>query len=188
MSVETPAELAVSLGSALARVGIPYAVGGAVAYGFWGAPRGTQDLDLNLFLPAEGIGPALDALQAAGVELDRAQAERSARERGDVRARYGDMPVDLFVVSIPLHESAARRTVEVSLLGQPIRILSAEDLTLFKLLFFRGKDLVDIERILAVQGEQLDRAYVRRWLIDCVGADDARVRRWDELCAALPPA
>jgi hypothetical protein len=97
------------------------------------------------------------------------------------------MPVDLFVVAIPLHESAARRTVEVSLLGQTIRILSAEDLTLFKLLFFRGKDLVDIERILAVQGRTLDRDYIRRWLIDCVGADDIRVTRWDLLCAALPP-
>lgn len=188
MTIETPAELAVELGSALESVGIPYAVGGAVAYGFWGAPRGTQDLDLNLFLPAERIGPALDALMAAGVEVNVAQAHQSARERGDVRARYGDMPVDIFVVSIPLHESAARRTVQVALLGKTIRILSAEDLTLFKLLFFRGKDLVDIERILAVQGEKLDRDYIRRWLIDCVGADDTRVQRWEQLCSALPPA
>jgi len=125
---------------------------------------------------------------AAGVEIDRGQALETARERGDVRGRYLDMPVDLFVVAIPLHESAARRTVAVSLLGQTIRILSAEDLTLFKLLFFRGKDLVDVERILAVQGPTLDRDYIRRWLIDCVGADDMRVTRWDLLCAALPPA
>ncbi len=64
MTIETPAELAVLLAGCLEAIGIPYAVGGAVAYGFWGAPRGTQGLDLNLFLPAEHIGPALDALVA----------------------------------------------------------------------------------------------------------------------------
>jgi len=42
MTIETPAELAGLLASRLEAIGIPYAVGGAVAYGFWGrraAPR-----------------------------------------------------------------------------------------------------------------------------------------------------
>jgi hypothetical protein len=38
---------------------------------------------------------------------------------------------------------ALQPTGAVTLLGQTIRILSAADLALFKLLFFRGKDLVD---------------------------------------------
>lgn len=99
---------------------------------------------------------------------------------------YGSMPVDVFFTSIPLHDSAASRVVEVPLLGQAIRILSAEDLTVLKLLFFRGKDLVDVERLVAVQGSRLDRLYVRTWLVDCVGEESERVRRWDALCAALP--
>jgi hypothetical protein len=33
------AELAVALAEQLERAGIPYAVGGAIAYGFWGNPR-----------------------------------------------------------------------------------------------------------------------------------------------------
>lgn len=182
----TPAELAVVLAGRLEAAQIPYAIGGAVAYGYWGAPRGTHDLDVNIFLTAEDAGAALDVLIAAGVRLDRAAALASGRERGDARGSYGDMPVDVFFLSIPLHESAQRRTVSVGLLGAAIEILSAEDLVVFKLLFFRGKDIVDVERVLAVQGARLDRDYVRRWLIDCVGADDARVGRWDQLCRALP--
>lgn len=182
----TPAELAVVLAKCLDDAGIPYAIGGAVAYGYWGAPRGTQDLDLNIFLTADDAGPALDVLMAAGVRLDRQGALASVRERGDARGAYGDMPVDVFFLAIPMHESAARRTVLVRLLGRPITILSAEDLVVLKLLFFRGKDIVDVERVLAAQGARLDRDYVRRWLVDCVGADDARVARWDQLCAALP--
>jgi hypothetical protein len=182
----TPAELAALLAKQLEDAAIPYAIGGAVAYGFWGAPRGTQDLDLNIFLAAEDAGPAVDLLIASGVQLDRSRALATARERGDARGLYGDMPVDIFFLSIPLHESAAQRTVAVHLLGHSVRILSAEDLVIFKLLFFRGKDIVDIERVLAVRGAELDRDYVGRWLIDCVGTDDLRVARWEELCRALP--
>jgi len=182
----TPAELAALLAKQLEDAAIPYAVGGAVAYGYWGAPRGTQDLDLNIFLAAEDAGPAVDLLIASGAQLDRSRALATARERGDARGHYGDMPVDIFFLSIPLHESAAQRTVAVHLLGHSVRILSAEDLVIFKLLFFRGKDIVDIERVLAVRGAELDRDYVGRWLIDCVGTDDLRVARWEELCRALP--
>ena len=186
MTAETPAELAVILARSLETAGVPYAIGGAVAYGFWGAPRGTQDLDLNLFLPADQPGSAIDVRVSAGVRLNPEQAMRSALDRGEARGFAGDIPVDIFFRSIPLHESAAGRAVTVSLLGERIRILSAEDLIVLKLLFFRGKDIVDVERALAVQAERLDRAYVRRWLIDCVGANDERVTKWDALCSALP--
>ncbi len=71
------------------------------------------------------------------------------------------------------------------MLDTPIRVLSAEDLTVFKLLFFRGKDVVDVERLVAAQGNRLDRQYVRTWLVSCVGEGDERVRRWDTISAAV---
>lgn len=61
--------------------------------------------------------------------------------------------------------------------------LSAESIAVFKLLFFRAKDLVDLERLIAVQGADLDGAYVRRWLVDMMGDDDERVLRWDAMRA-----
>jgi hypothetical protein len=170
----------------LAAAGVPYAIGGAIAYGFWGNPRGTRDLDVNVFLPVDQAGPALDALIEAGVRLDREGSLERGLERGDARGYHGEVPIDIFFASIPLHEAAAGRVVEVTLLGARIRILSAEDLAVLKLLFFRGKDIVDVERVVAVQGERLDRRYVRRWLVECVGEDSERVRKWDEICRALP--
>lgn len=180
-----PAALAVRFGSALEQAGVPYAIGGAIAYGFWGVPRGTRDLDVNVFLPAEHADLAIDALTAVGLEIDRETARRTAVERGDARGRHQGVPVDLFFISVPLHESAGRRTVQVTLLDTPIRVLSAEDLAIFKLLFFRGKDVVDVERLVAVQGARLDRAYIRGWLVSCVGEHDERVRRWDAIAGAL---
>ena len=53
-------------------------------------------------------------------------------------------------------------------------ILAPEDLIVLKLLFNRHKDIVDIERIVAA-GTALDWPYIRHWLIECVGKDDARM-------------
>ena len=173
------------LADALEAAGIPYAIGGAIAYGYFGPPRGTFDVDVNIFLPPEQAGPGLDALVAAGVWLNRAEALASAVDRGDAKGVCDHLPVDIFFNSIPVHDSAALRTVIVDLLGRPARVLAPEDTAVFKLLFFRGKDLVDLERMLALMGPALDRDYVRTWLVSTVGEDDYRVGKWDELCAAL---
>lgn len=47
------------------------------------------------------------------------------------------------------------------------------------------KDVLDVEKLVAVQAERLDHAYVRRWLIEMVG-DDERVATWDRVVRALP--
>jgi hypothetical protein len=55
-------------------------------------------------------------------------------------------------------------------------------------LFFRIKDRGDLERLVAVRGELLDHAYIRRWIADMMGEDDERVRAWDEMVARFGPA
>ncbi|MCB9689749.1 MAG: hypothetical protein H6738_21715 [Alphaproteobacteria bacterium] len=165
--------------------GVPYAIGGAIALGYWGAPRGTQDVDLNVFLGPGSEGPGLDALEQAGVNFDRQEAQREIADGGYVRGFVERTPVDAFFDSIPLHESAAGRVVVRPLDGRPARILAAEDLAVLKLLFFRGKDVVDLERLVALAGSSLDRDYVRRWIVDCMGDDDVRVREWDRIVREL---
>jgi hypothetical protein len=180
---EIPAapEIARRLADALAGAQLPYAIGGAIAYGLHAPPRATNDVDLNVFVDPIRLDPVFEALEAGGATFDRVAARRSAIDRGDFIVRVDGMRVDVFVPSIPLSASAATRVRHGTLLGRPIAMLSAEDLVLFKLLFFRGKDVLDVERLVAFQGPALDRVYVRRWLIDLVGEDDPRVARWDAI-------
>lgn len=180
------AEVARQIADTLEAASVPYAIGGAIAYGFFGPPRGTFDVDVNVFVEPGESGRVLDALSAAGLTFDRAACMKSAADRGDAQVYHGPMRVDLFFNSIPVHESAQKRAVVVSLQGRPLRVLSAEDTAIFKMLFFRGKDLTDLERLLASMGPKLDRAYVRDWLIATVGEADHRVQKWDQLCIALP--
>ena len=179
-------EVAARLAEALDAGGIPYAIGGAIAFGLWGDPRGTYDVDINLFVSTEGLDGALDVLEAAGVTLDR-EAAHGANRRGDVIiGRCGDLRVDLFTPSIPFSWEAGETRVRiVGPLGEAA-YLSAESIAVFKLLFFRGKDIVDVEKLVSVQGSDLDRAYVRRWIVQMMGEDDERVLAWDRICEADP--
>jgi hypothetical protein len=178
-------EAAVHFAKALQAAHVPYAIGGAIAYGFFGAARGTHDVDINLFVEGDQVRPALTALISAGLEIDEPLSLVSAAERGDARGVFRGLPVDLFFNSIPVHERAAQRTREVTLHGVSIRVLSPEDTAVFKMLFFRGKDLIDVERLLGIMQSSLDRAYVRSALIEVVGEDDFRTRKWDELVKQL---
>jgi hypothetical protein len=80
-----------------------------------------------------------------------------------------------------LYEVVRTRIRQGVLEGRPAWSLAPEDLALFKMLFFRTKDVLDVERLVAFVGGDFDRAYVRRWLVDLVGADDERVQRWERL-------
>jgi hypothetical protein len=53
------------------------------------------------------------------------------------------------------------------------------------MLFYRGKDLVDVERLLATMGSAFDDASVRAALVEVVGEDDFSTRRWDQLVSQL---
>jgi hypothetical protein len=54
-------------------------------------------------------------------------------------------------------------------------IVGPEDLAVVKLMFFRRKDLADVEAMLRDQGKTLDREYIRRTLASLVGDDDERL-------------
>lgn len=179
------AEVGLSLARALEDKGLPYALGGALAYGVWALPRATRDVDLNLFLEPDRLPPALDVLSGVGVAFDRAEALRLAADEGLFVGWVGACRIDVFTPSIPFSWEALKTRVAIELEGRKVWFLSAEALSFFKMMFFRGKDLVDLERLLGTMGRKLDAPYVRKWLVETMGPDDERVRKWDELCDAF---
>jgi hypothetical protein len=96
-----PYSLATHLASALDGHGIPYAIEGALAFGIWGDPRGTYDVDINLFIDHHALDKTLNVRENAGVVVDRVAAH-AAEEAGDVIVGWhSEMRVDLFTPSIP---------------------------------------------------------------------------------------
>jgi len=87
----------------------------------------------------------------------------------------------VFVPAIPYYAELATRRRQVPLLGQSTWILGPEDLVVLKMMFFRRKDLADVEAVLRDQGGSFDRAFVRRKLIELVGAEDERLAALDAI-------
>lgn len=161
--------------------GISYALGGALAYGQYGIPRATNDVDVNVFVEPATFAVVFDALRALGIAVDDAAARDAADREGLIVLRFGDYRLDVFTPSIAFSWEAERTRVRHIVEGTEVWFLSAEALCVFKLLFFRGKDVVDLERLVAVHGAALDAAYVRARIAEMLGEDDARVATWDRL-------
>lgn len=158
-----------------------------MALGVWGFPRATKDIDLDVFVEGD-LSAVFDVLETEGCTVDRAAARQSASERGDFQAWLGNMRVDVFVPSIPFYSVMRRRLREAPLEGRPAWFLSPEDLTVMKFLFFRSKDLIDVERLVASMGAAFEREHVTRALVDIVGPDDGRLARWRQLLADVDDA
>lgn len=182
-----PLVAALELAAALELRSVDYAIGGALALSLWSEPRATSDVDLNVFVEPEQLGPVLDAIEAVGARVDRGQAHRDALARGMFIARWPSQhPLDVFTPSIEFSYEAARTRVRRRVGGREAWFLSAEAIAVFKLYFFRGKDRVDIERLVQLR-PQLDRPYVRARLVADLGADDERVAFWDTIVARHAP-
>jgi len=175
------ADAAQQLADALGAAEIPYAIGGALALAIAGVPRGTADVDVNVFVEDGAIESVIQAMTSVGVEIDPVAAAARASRDGMFIGRWDGMRIDVFLPSIPFAREAESTRIRITDdTGWSGWFLSAEALSVFKLLFFRGKDMVDLERLVAVRPE-LDTAYVRRWIVDMMGEGDARVRRWDDI-------
>lgn len=170
-------ELLFAVHDALKRAGIPHAVGGAIALAYCTLdPRGTRDLDVNLFVGPERAREVFAALPE-GIEVSGERLERLERD-GQVRLRSGITPVDLFLNVLPFHDYAGGHVRQVPFEGRTIPVLSCTALVVFKAMFDRTKDWADIEAMVEAQSFDLDEA--SHWIREMVGDD----RRIDQLAAA----
>jgi hypothetical protein len=169
------------LAAALEERAQEYALGGAIALGYWAAPRGTVDVDLTLFLPPERPSECIWILQDIGCELVTSQALASLREDGFCQVTFRNLRVDVFLPTLPFYETARKRRREVVLGTQRIMIWDAETLAVFKMMFFRRKDVADVEQMLRAGGKDFDRPWVRSQIENIYGSRDPRLAEWDEL-------
>ncbi len=181
-------EAGIVIARTLEAHGISYALGGALAYGQYGIPRATNDVDVNVFVRMPELGTVLAALRSLAIEVDDATAHEAATRDGLIVLRFGDYRLDVFTPSIDFSWEAERTRVRHVVDGVGVWFLSVEALCVFKLLFFRGKDVVDLERLVAVQGTAIDAAYVRAHIVAMLGDDDPRVATWDRLWREHCPA
>lgn len=156
---------------------VKHAFGGAIALAFYTLePRGTRDLDVNIFVDQRDAAAALAALPPE-VPVTDALLGAVLRE-GQARLWWQDTPVDVFFDNLPVHRQAARHVRSVPFAGTTIPILGPIELVVFKAMFDRTKDWADIEAVVAA-GE-LDIAAARQLASELTSSDARLLARFDD--------
>lgn len=162
----------------LTEAGIPHAFGGAIALAYCvEEPRGTRDLDVNIFVDAAKAGPTLERLPS-GVTVAQEDIAKVERD-GQARLDWDGTPIDVFLNNVPLHQAVASAVVWVPLVGRDIPVLDCASLAIFKAFFDRTKDWADMEAIAQATPEDIDVAAAT--IADLVSPDDPAVKRLESL-------
>jgi hypothetical protein len=162
------ADRLLAIHAALDQASVPHAFGGAIALAYCTEePRGTRDIDVNVFVPSTAAGRVLAALPDA-LTHDNADLETIARE-DQVRLWWDDTPVDLFFDAHDFHREVAAGVRTVPFAGSMIPVLGCDALVVFKAMLNRTRDWADIEAM--VEARTVDPTTVVGWVVRLLGTD-----------------
>ena len=167
MTIEDAAILAID---ACQSEGVEYMLTGAFAYGIYGIPRSTMDVDLVLSIqkPQE-MFKVLKALETEVLFGDQQVFDTLTFGRrwvGKVR-KSPEFQIELFELfedDFVMAQFQRKKELKSVQLSRTVWVPTAEDVVVQKVRWAREKDLGDAVDVVAVQGvEGLDMQYVREW-------------------------
>jgi hypothetical protein len=166
----------------LHEAAIPHAVGGAVAVGYYGEPRSTGDIDVNVFVPTDRWPEIRDALNPLGIDT---QADEVVQKRfNEMQLEWDSNFLHLFFSVDALHQRMNEDIRLVPFDGGSIPIVSPEHLVVRKAQLDRTKDWPDIEQIL-VAAWPLNLGEIETWITRLLGKGDPRVEKLREVMTSL---
>ncbi len=163
-------DLIVAVHERLDEARLPHAFGGALALGYVATPRGTVDIDVNVFVPPSDVMRIAAAVEPLGYR--RGVSAEDDATFGGVRFEHDEdpFPLDVFPSLDDRYAEVERRCVQYPFgrRGDVLPFLSAEDLCVFKLSFGRPQDWVDLRAIAAAR-PRLDIEYVENQVVGLRG-------------------
>jgi hypothetical protein len=157
----TPLDRAIrDITGALEALLVDYAIIGGIANAIWGEPRATIDVDVSVSVGEDNLATVIRAI---GDQLRPAVANPLAfvqQTRVLPLDSADGVRIDVIFALLPFEVDAIRRAQEVSIAGRTVRVVTAEDLVLMKIISDRPRDIADAEAIVRRRARELDRLYL----------------------------
>ena len=155
---------------------IDYAVVGGIANAIWGEPRATIDVDVTISVPEPDLARTVTALSARLRPSVPDAVTFVERTRVLPLDTADGVRIDVIFALVPFELEAIRRAREVSIAGRAVRVVTAEDLVLMKIISERPRDVADAEAIVRRRVRELDLGYLEPRVREL-----ATALEWDEV-------
>jgi hypothetical protein len=128
---------------------------GGVAASILGRPRMTADVDALVFLDEADLESFIESGGAFGIKPRIDDALDFAELSRVLLLQHGPsgVEIDVSLGALPFEEAAVRNGQLVEIAGIQVPLPRVEDLVIMKAVAHRGRDLVDIEALLACNPE-----------------------------------
>ena len=155
----------------LERLGIPFMVTGSVAAAAHGAGRATLDVDIVIDATAEQLSSLVASLDSPTVYVSDEAARDAHSHTGmfNVIDTQSGWKADLIIRKPrPFSRTEFARRQPLDLGGVQAWVATVEDTMIAKLEWARlggsARQIEDVAALLAVNGTDLDREYLERWI------------------------
>lgn len=135
---------------------------GGVAAAAWGEARGTEDVDVTIWVDEASEPQKVQELAARLKPLDADPLEKARRARVLRMMTSHGVRADIAFGTIPFERHAIRRARRVPIGGREVVVCSPEVLIIHKLVADRPRDRGDVEAIIKRQWKDLNRRYLDR--------------------------
>ncbi len=147
---------------------VDYAVLGGIAVSVYSEPRMTQDIDLNIILDIKDLAEFLKKSRDYGFLPLPTDIHKFVKETGVIPMKFSKSGVigrfDFIIAQNLIEFAGIKRAGFKKIYNVNVKIVTAEDLLLHKLLSERPRDHEDARGILLRQGKKLNLEYVSAWL------------------------
>ncbi|MEA2709883.1 MAG: hypothetical protein QOF78_2484 [Phycisphaerales bacterium] len=156
----------------LESLNIPYMVVGSYASGAYGDPRFTRDIDIVVQLAANDVEKLIERLPPSEFYISREAALVAVASGGQFNVIHPESAgkIDFMIArSDAWGQEQLRRRQRIELLtGLHAFTARPEDVIIAKLMFYQEggseKHMRDITSMFGVSGNEIDRAYIERWV------------------------
>ena len=173
----------------LEGAGVPYMLTGSLAAAYYATPRATQDIDVVIDTQQQGLEKLVKGFLDAGLYVDREAALDAWGTQGQFNAIDPETgwKIDLIVrKDRSFSRTEFERRERADLLGIEVSLASLDDVLIAKLEWARMGDSelqrTDVVRLLEQRGDQLDRAYLEKWV-----AELGLKTEWDSVLSRSGP-